>query len=372
MVELLDLVRLGLGLDPLSEVRPASRQIVELAWMHGVGPQLVAAVEEVGADTDAQIRLSELRRAETLLGLRSAAGLVRVVNTLAEASVPHLAFKGVALGALTGRAPSQRFGVDHDILICPEHHIPALEAFESVGFQPAVGSYPPVGDDPRTRFLTWSGCERPLVADAIHVDLHWRLFPGHPPRLMSRELLGRAVEVEVAGVAMPTLDADAALAHLVVNGAKDHWSRLRAIVDIHLLEVAAGADWGRARSLLPRSVAWDEAREGVDFLRGAKTATVHQASNGALTMWLDGVNGRLVFDEKGRPPRGWVRYLRRLIALTPGRGTTAAVICNFLVPPASLADSRLPPRWWWLSALGHRPVKIVRLVLFGKRRPAPA
>ena len=335
--------------------------MLDLAWAHGVTAQVVAAVDTAGSDPEASALLADRHRMEVFRGLRSAAGLVRVAEVLSGAGVRYAAMKGVALGALTGREPGDRHGVDLDLLVRPEDLDAAQRALLRAGFFVAPGSFPPLGDDSRTRFLMWSSCEQTVVTDGIQVDLHWRPFHGHLAGFTSDELLRRAVSVEVAGAWVDTLDPDAALAHTAMNGAKDYWTRLRSTVDAHLLVEVAGASWESAARLLEVGPALAEARAGVDVLRGRDVGSAP-----AVRMWVDGVEGRLDWDECGRPPGGWIRHLRRTMRLMPGLRSAGAIVCHYLVPPASSADSRMAPRWWWAEALIRRPAKITKLVLRGK------
>jgi hypothetical protein len=330
-----------------------------------MAPVLVAT-EVAGVEPSAVSYARDWQRAETLRGLHAAAALCQVTALLAGAGVRALSFKGVALGAQTGRGPAERFGVDLDVLVRPDDLLAAHRALLTEGFTLYPDSFPPIGDDPRTRFLRWSSCEQTLVRAGIGVDLHWRLVPGHLAGLDSTALLRRAVAVEVAGVEVLTLDPDAALAHVALHGAKDYWNRLRSIVDAHLLLAVAGASWDGAARVLGDNPAISEARAGVAVLRGEPESDPRAAS-----WWIGGIEGRLGFDERDRPSGGWLRHLRRWWSLMPGPQSAAAILAHYLVPPASLARSTLSPSLWWVDALLRRPLKIARLVLLGKDPIAP-
>lgn len=358
---LLDLVRVAHGLEPRGPLEPVDQDVLDRSITHGVASEVLAAAPEAGVAPEVEPVLTEWRRAHMLRGLRSATALAQVAGAMDAGGVRYAVFKGVALGVLTGRTPSERYGVDIDLLVRTEDLIATEEALSTLGFSVVEHTFPPLGADPRTRFLTWSSCELTMARDRLQIDVHWRLFPGHVPGLATDELVRDAVPVEVAGAQVLTLGPDAALAHVALNGAKDYWCQLRSVVDAHLLVSRAGASWERARAMAPNGPAFDELQAGVEVL-----TTGSAPASPALDTWLDGVEGRLLFDERGRPPGGWAAHLRRLATIWPGWESAAASFCHYLVPPASLADPRLPPRWWWVEAAVHRPVKIARLVVFGK------
>lgn len=363
---LIDVVRIALGVEPRTECGPVTESLVAMASIHGVVPELAAASEPLGVEATATEPLRAVVRREALCGLQGSACTVRLANLMHDSRIRAVIFKGVALGAQTGRGPTDRNGVDVDLLVRPQDWLEAHRVLSAAGYEPDEVRIPPVGDDSRTRFVRFTGYEAGYRGPGADVDLHWRLTPGHPPGLDTEAVLRRAVPVEVSGATVLTLDPDTALAHTVLHGAKDYWGRLRSIVDAHHLVSVAGADWHRAAALVPRSPAFAEARFGVEVVTGSGTdAAVTDGSSTPRDQkrWLDGVDLQAQMGPGGRPPHGMARHVVRRCRLTPGPTSALAILLGHAVTPRSLVRADADGPMWWLRALAERPVRAVdRLV----------
>jgi hypothetical protein len=366
--QLLDAVRVGLGLEPGRHPAPISAVLVELAASHRVLHQVVLAAPTLGTRPGAEAAIDDAVRQDAMAGLRTSVTTRQVVDHLTHAGVRALVIKGAALAAQTGRTPVERRSGDVDLLIRPEDWLVAHDTLVGAGFEPDEVFWPPIGDDVRSRVLRWTYYEKSYRGPGSAVDLHWRLTPGRPPGLDTGAVIRRAVTVEVNGAALLTLDPDTALAHTALHAAKDGWVRLGATVDAFLLVEVSGASWDRAASLVPGSPAIAEARAGVGILTGDAPAATEDA---ATARWVEGLERRAVTSEQGRPDGGWLRHLRRVCALTPDARSAAAILASHVVSPPSMARSPLPPSLWWLEVAARRPLRVLRVAAFGRGRDQP-
>ena len=359
---LIDAVRVALGVEPPTERGPVTESLVAMASIHGVVPEMAAASKSLGVEAQAEEPLRAVVRKEALCGLQGSACTVRLANLMSEARIRAVIFKGVALGAQTGRSPTDRNGVDVDLLVRPQDWLEAHRVLVAAGYVPDEVRIPPVGDDSRTRFVRFTGYEAGYRGPGADTDLHWRLTPGHLRGLDTEEVIRRAVPVEVSGATVLTLDPDTALAHTVLHGAKDYWGRLRSIVDAHHLVSVAGADWDRAAALVPGSPAFAEARFGAEVLTGTEPGSEVAVGRWApqdQQRWLDGVDLRAQMGPGGRPPHGMARHVVRRCRLTPDPRSAAAILLNHAVTPRSLVRAGATGSTWWLDVLAERPARAV-------------
>jgi hypothetical protein len=326
-------VRLALGTAARSDgIGPIETDVLARAADFGVVDQVLAAGRIVGFTHDGSATAGAIARARSLRGTQAESVAWRVHHVLAEAGVPSLALKGAALAVMTGRAAGERPGVDTDVLMHPADWPRAHDALVAAGYA-FDATAPAPRRDSLTRFVAFSYYEARYVGPGGPVDLHWRLVPGHPPRLSAARLFTRSVEVELAGGKVPTLDPDAMLAHVALHGAKDRWLSLRTLVDAHLLVTMAGATW-----------------EGAADLVGASTSVAHVKA--AVESVITGA-GTIDLDHScaAPEPEPLPSFLRHRAALTPSVISVAAVAAGILLPRQMLARSRLPRGVWWLAIL---------------------
>lgn len=157
-----------------------------------------------------------------------------VLEALEAAGVRALVFKGPVLARLTTGDPTARGVGDVDVWVDPADVATAHRALDGAGFRPDP-TYPRPGDSFAWRHTVRTYYEVAFTGDHVDVDLHWWLDPR-------RRLGGRFEDawrtrrtVELAGVRVPTLAADLTFTHTCLHAAKDEWSTLRALVDVHRL-----------------------------------------------------------------------------------------------------------------------------------------
>jgi hypothetical protein len=194
----------------------------------------------------------------------------RLLALFADARIPVIVFKGIALSASLYNDVSMREVGDLDLLVHRPDIARAADLLVAAGHQPFF----PTATERESAYLSAltgrarrsyleSHCEHHLVHHAmrLNVDLHWALslrefaVPLNPDALWSR-----AVSQSVAGFDVQTPGPGDMLVILCLNGSKDRWERLDRICDIaaqirklpdsgwdDIIKTAAGA--GMARML---------------------------------------------------------------------------------------------------------------------------
>lgn len=365
---LIELIRLSLDLRVAGDPGVLTSDLVRLAAAHRVDG--VLDLRRCEATEEASRRLHQLRHVRARRSLMLRSHLHTVLRAFDRAGIQVLAFKGSALATQTGRAPEQRVGSDIDLLIHPADWVRAHRVLVELGHH--LIRSPAPGRDQRTRFIQWSEHEVPYVHPLGTIDLHWRLAHGRTPGLTMEALWTDRVEVDDAGITLPTFHPDAALAHVSLHGAKDQWRDLRSTVDAHLL-LLNGASWAGAAQHLPAGPSIRECAAGVAILRSGngfpRHATMRTPDERA---WLTGAVVRPGIDEDGRPAGGIVRYVHHQIVLTPDIVSAAAIIAAKLLPSDSLASPPVPARWW-LAVIPARVARFVKryAVIIGRRLGLP-
>lgn len=329
---LLRLVRLALGTaDDSGGLGQVGSGLLTAAMRRQVVPQVLRAAEAVGLSDDATGLAHAMAVDAARRGLEAETMAWRAHQLLVDAGARPLVVKGVALAAMTGRTAGERSGSDTDVVVRPADWPAAHDALVRAGYRLDDTMVSPRRHDSLTTFVTLTCNEAAYRGAGGAVDLHWRLGPGHVPRLSAESLLDRSFTVTLAGGQIATLDPDSALAHVALHGAKDRWQSLRTLVDAYLLVTVAGATWDGAASLLGRSTVVAQAR-----------SAVHAAIIGS-----GGAHGQLFTKAAGT--ERLVAYVVRRAALTPSVGSATAVAAKAALPPQVLSRSRLPRRAWWLA-----------------------
>ena len=327
----LELVRLALGTASCTDgIGPIDACVVVRGAQLGVAELVIAAAATLGFTEEAAAMVASANRARALRGAQAEAMAWRIHRLLGDADVPSLMLKGVALGVMTGRSPGERAGVDTDVLVRPVDWPRVHETMVAAGYTLDARSPAPRARDSLTRFLTFSNYEAAYAGPGGPVDVHWRLGPGHVASLSVAALLERAVEVNLAGGTVATLDPDAMLAHVALHGAKDSWQSARTLVDAYLLVTVAGAEWTGAESLMGRSTAVLKAKAAVEStISGTTTPRAERFDSAPARESLPS-------------------FLRHRIALTPTPASVAAVAASMVLPRQVVVRSTLPRRFWWL------------------------
>ena len=178
--------------------------------------------------------------------LALAAEAVRLHRLFAEARIPHLFLKGVALAVLAYGNLAVRHGKDIDLLVEPDTAVAAARILEGAGYR---RHQPPARlSETQLRRL------RPVRKDSAHlhedgtreVELHWRLFDN--PHVMAGISSGAASRVVAMspGIGLPTLAEEDLFAYVCAHGASHCWYRLKWLADVGgLLTSASDADLER-------------------------------------------------------------------------------------------------------------------------------
>jgi hypothetical protein len=218
------------GLEPGDLLAAASRhRVLELLHRHVAdlgleercGPDLVAVLASVHAETRRRVAVQVLE-------------LARLLELFTAADLPVLAVKGPALAVQSaGDVAARGFG-DLDLFVAPESVQPALELLGRHGWVPRRWG----SAEPGTwawRHLLGTFNEIAFDGPVSTVDLHWRLDPGAEVLPDFAGAWRHRVLVDVGPVQVPTLDPRAAFRHTCQHAARDDWRWLRSLVDVHRL-----------------------------------------------------------------------------------------------------------------------------------------
>lgn len=225
----------------LREVRPSdARTVVLLARAHGVEAWLSACVPSTwpgeivsGARRQRLAFLAALARQRALLTV--------LCESFADADVPWVVLKGLALADRVYPRPDLRYGVDVDVLVPPRHFERALNALHSEGLLLLDRNWPLI------RALE-VGELRLRCANGLLVDLHWDLLSNRSLRrrftLPVSGLLARAV---IGGSGWPyrRLDDVDEVLHVSLHAALAGGNRLLWLLDVDRLLRQPEVDWGQ-------------------------------------------------------------------------------------------------------------------------------
>jgi hypothetical protein len=226
------------------------------AALHRVAPLLASQRASLNPPEGISSVLRARARADSLLALRLSAETNRAVRVLAEAQVPALVYKGIALSLqTTGGLVARGFG-DIDVLVRPEDVPAAHAALEAAGWEGDA-----IPDAPRWwRHYLRVRRERSYRGNLSSIDLHWRIGWHARPLPPASELIARSGAVRIADADVPTLWLPDALTVACYSATVDRYARLRGLVDIVRLAASddvhlpPGMDW-RLRRLVAESVA---------------------------------------------------------------------------------------------------------------------
>ncbi|MBI1350220.1 MAG: hypothetical protein GC156_03795 [Actinomycetales bacterium] len=209
-----------------SAVHPSG--LLHAVTLHRVAPLLTSQLTALAAPDPIASALRARARGDAVRALRLSVETSRALQVLADADVPALVYKGIALSLqTTGGLAARGFG-DIDILVRPADVPRAHEALESAGWAGEA-----IPDAPR-----WWGHylrvrrERSYVGADSAIDLHWRIGWHERPLPGAEVLLARPASVRIADAEVPTLSLPDAFAVVCYSAAIDRYNRLRSIVDI--------------------------------------------------------------------------------------------------------------------------------------------
>lgn len=222
--------------------------IAQQASEHGVVPTMVRNLRQLAwPGVPGELR-KELEAAERLNAVRNTLlgrGLQGILGRFAQAEVPAIPLKGVALAESLYGDITLRVCSDVDILVRRGSVGRALQLLEEIGFEPADRYAAYRGDVNR---LLRSNMEYGLLSPAASfrylVELHWDIaWRWRADSEMVDDLWAGARPGTVLGTHTWTLSPEWELLYLAVHAARHRWSALKWLVDIHEICVRGGLDW---------------------------------------------------------------------------------------------------------------------------------
>jgi len=228
-----------------------------LAETHGILPMAAA---RLGADPSLMPGpvVQELRsicHENARRSLWFAGELFSVLDTLSATGIQAIPFKGPTLAAMAQGDLVLRQFCDLDILIAPHDWARAKQALLRAGFTPKHKL-----TAREEEAYVASSCDFTFHHGPVRnvLEIHWDFVPRFfAIRIPLRQLLARAMTVELCGRRVPTLSPEDLLLCLAVHGAKHAWSRLCWLSDIAHLIYRADLDQDTVRR---RAERWHIAR----------------------------------------------------------------------------------------------------------------
>lgn len=188
---------------------------LEFARRHRVDILLSTALE-IDAIESPSIRhtIEQLQSYTKRQNLSAAAALVDIVETLEDAGVAMITYKGPVVASRAYGDVSLRRFVDLDILVASSDRRRAIDALESVGY------------DRRQSYEHLSEVMLAHSETETIVDLHTDAVPDDiPASLPFEELYGRRTTVDVGGPTVPALSHRDAVTVHAIHGTKHCWYR---------------------------------------------------------------------------------------------------------------------------------------------------
>lgn len=225
-------------------------EIVQLANRHGLGPLLLARVQDepIGpGDRSVLAPLVSARTEAAVHYLVATEAREQVQRTLEDADVPCVWLKGIALVETVYSSPEQRPMVDIDVLVPYAQRERALDVVRSAGFDMAAPQLFDGREGIKHHYYLAS-----TQYDPVRVELHFRLL-GSMDRILTVEdqrwFWHHSTEIESRnGERMSILDAEAHLLYLCAHAMIQHGEadfRLLRLYDLdRLLTASPGFDWG--------------------------------------------------------------------------------------------------------------------------------
>ena len=182
-----------------------------------------------------------LYRAHAIRNLKKTTGLIQVLNLLADNGIIAVSYKGPLLAAVAYGDIAFRQFVDLDILVSRKDIGSVRNILSSEGYRLAYS------------FTTKQ--ERAHLNGAVEytfvhtqraiLDVHWRFaadYLGVGPN--PEEAIAKRMAIKILGQTVYTLDPEANLLMVCLNGAFHLWSKFALINDLaHLIKVQAVWDW---------------------------------------------------------------------------------------------------------------------------------
>jgi len=256
-------------LDLAVDWEPLARR----AELHNVGPLLFAALQHQRAlqpPPAVGSRLRHLYLQRTLANQVTCDEAGKIVRSFAQAGIPLVCLKGIALlHSLYDDAGVRALG-DIDVLVSEEDQVAANERMRRLGYVVA----PDLAQGFREEFESEQVFRR-AIDPPVAVDVHRHLFnvPYYRRRVSMQWFWEHTVPVTIAGQAGRMFDSAAQLLHLAPHGAFHHRGEgPRFTYDIALLVARKGGD-----------IPWDATLETAR--RFGLTPAVHAALAAVEELW---------------------------------------------------------------------------------------
>jgi hypothetical protein len=226
----------------------AWRDIVRSADEHGVFPVVVRNLRRLGWPHVPEAIRKELEAAERLNAVRNrllARGLGTILGRFAQAGIPVIPLKGVALAESLYGEMSLRVCSDVDILV-PRHAVGhAVELLQADGFRGADRYRAGATDIDLLLRSNMEYClDSPPASFRYVLELHWDIaWRWRADSEMVEHLWADARLGTVLGADAWALSPEWELVYLAFHAARHRWSALKWLVDVHEVCVRGGLDW---------------------------------------------------------------------------------------------------------------------------------
>ncbi len=287
--------------------------------------------------------------------------LVQAVDTvnawqaLADAGIPALAIKGLALAVLsTGRVDARGAG-DVDLLVPPDRVADAhavltgrgLELHEDGRIEPDMWAW---------RHVKRWGCALIYYGPGAEIDLHWRLDLARADHTPFEALWERREQILLGGKELPTLSRYDALRHSAAH--REGWSTIRTLVDLRRLARDPEALAGEAftpTALMSLAIA----RASIGLPEGLP-APLHDQLDAVSPAVLERAEQLHLLDAPGRvgAGRGTVRDFRYLVSASRDAAGLRQAAMTVVLPAHAALPVRSRTAWTGVPvALGLRVVR---------------
>jgi len=226
----------------------AWRDIVRSADEHGVFPVVVRNLRRLGWPHVPEATRKELEAAERLNAVRNrllARSLGTILGRFAQAGIPVIPLKGVALAESLYGDMSLRVCSDVDILVPRPTVGHAVELLQADGFRGADRYHAGATDIDLLLRSNMEYClDSPPASFHYVLELHWDIaWRWRADSEMVEHLWADARPGTVLGADAWVLSPEWELLYLAFHAARHRWSALKWLVDVHEVCVRGGLDW---------------------------------------------------------------------------------------------------------------------------------
>ncbi|MBP2316392.1 nucleotidyltransferase family protein [Azospirillum soli] len=237
----------GVPLPPDIADPAVQRMVLDMIQHHRVALTLSGDVkDDLSLPETFRDELAALRRRRGTRLLRMAAELGNIGNTLSAAGIPHVALKGVAVGALLHGGVAARDALDLDVLIPRDALEDAPAALAPLGFTRVLfrEDGPDNPHPPPVSIFRGPTLPAPLEVHGELAD-DPRLFPLDRPFDM-------AVELRIGRHGVRSLSREAAVVYAAFHGWKHFWERIVWLTDMAAAARHPEMNWNVALDLARR------------------------------------------------------------------------------------------------------------------------